>query len=516
MDLVEISKYIFAAVITIYVLVSFTGATIRDDKKRRAIYATQSTTTFIFHLLGYIILFLNNNNDIKYLILYCFEFGLAFATMVVYDVIYPKSSKLLVNNMIFLMSMGYVFIARLNFDQAVRQFIFACIGIGITFFVPMIIKKFKKMRDLGWIYAAVSFTLLLALFFSSRVYGAKINITLGPITIQPSEFVKILFVFFIASMYNKALTWKKLLLTSIAAAAHIVIFIASNDLGAALIFFVAYIMMTFVATRRLVLLLGTTGLGVLGALIAAKTVPHVIKRVVAWRDPWSNIYGSGYQIAYALFSIAAGGWFGVGLTRGRPDTIPFVANDMIFAAISEEMGIIVAIGVLFVSLNCLILIMNIASRCNTLFYRLVAVGFGVTYAFQVFLTVGGVLKIIPLTGVTLPFVSYGGSSLVVSLIMFAIINGMYTMRQDSGESSKPDITYRRREPKVKVSNKNETGLNEDMSEYFKKDDFESDISKEKKGLSSEKSVNDRGKTKYYSPEDFKNIDDYNEFDDSKF
>lgn len=516
MVLVEISKYIFTAVIAVYVLVSFMGASIRNDKKRRWIYATQSTMTFIFHLLGYVILFLNNGNDIKYLVLYCFEFGLAFATIVVYDVIYPKSSKLLVNNMIFLMSVGYVFIARLDFDQAIRQFIFACIGIGITFFVPMVIKKFKKMRDLGWIYAAISFVLLLVLLFSARAYGAKINISLGPITIQPSEFIKLLFVFFIASMYNKALTWKKLLLTTLAAAAQIVMFIASNDLGAALIFFVVYIMMTFVATRRLILFLGTTGLGALGAFLAAKTVPHVMNRITAWKDPWSNIYGSGYQIAYSLFSIAAGGWFGVGLTQGRPDTIPFVANDMIFAAIAEEMGIIVAIGVLFVFLNCLILTMNIASRCNTLFYRLIAVGFGVTMAFQVFLTVGGVLKIIPLTGVTLPFVSYGGSSLICSLFMFAVINGMYTMRQDPNEAEKADITYRRREPKkVEEKIKKDPDLTEDFSEYFK-DGVDINIPDIKTDSSSKKVESDKGHTKFYSPDDFKNIDDYNEFDDSKF
>ena len=274
--------------------------------------------------------------------------------------------------------------------------------------------------------------------------------------------------------------------------------------------------MTFVATRRLILFLGTTGLGALGAFLAAKTVPHVMKRITAWKDPWSNIYGSGYQIAYSLFSIAAGGWFGVGLTQGRPDTIPFVANDMIFAAIAEEMGIIVAIGVLFVFLNCLILTMNIASRCNTLFYRLIAVGFGVTMAFQVFLTVGGVLKIIPLTGVTLPFVSYGGSSLICSLFMFAVINGMYTMRQDPNEAEKADITYRRREPKkAEEKIKKDPDLTEDFSEYFK-DGVDINIPDIKTDSSSKKVESDKGHTKFYSPDDFKNIDDYNEFDDSKF
>lgn len=174
------------------------------------------------------------------------------------------------------------------------------------------------------------------------------------------------------------------------------------------------------------------------------------------------------------------------------------------------MGIIVAIGVLFVFLNCLILTMNIASRCNTLFYRLIAVGFGVTMAFQVFLTVGGVLKIIPLTGVTLPFVSYGGSSLICSLFMFAVINGMYTMRQDPNEAEKADITYRRREhKKVEEKIKKDPDLTEDFSEYFK-DGVDINIPDIKTDSSSKKVESDKGHTNFTCPDDFKNIDDYNE------
>ena len=131
--------------------------------------------------------------------------------------------------------------------------------------------------------------------------------------------------------------------------------------------------------------------------------------------------------------------------------ITIVKKDFMFSAISEEFGLIFSIALFLVCLNNLILMMNIASRCKTLFYRLVAVGLGVTYGVQVFLTVGGAVKFIPMTGVTLPFVSYGGSSILSSLIMFALINGMYNMRQDEGEKKDGK---KQKEPQPKRKEKN--------------------------------------------------------------
>ena len=430
MSFIEISKYLFTGLFAIFTLISYIGATMHNKKTLNGIYGVQTVITIAFLAIGNIVLFTANDNDMKYLTLLGFELALIIVTIVVYDLAYKKASKLLVNNMLFLISVGLVIIARLDYDNVVRQLIFVYAGMVITFFIPMLIKKMRFLRNLGWVYATIGVVLLAIVLVASRVtYGAKISINIGGFTFQPSEFVKILFVFCIASMFNKAITWKQIIITTAIALVHIVILVASNDLGAAIIFFVVYLMMLYVATRKVYFLLGGAGLGFLGAFLAEKAVPHVAKRFEAWKDPWSNIYGSGYQIAYALFSIAAGGWFGTGLTQGSPTTIPFVANDMVFAAITEEMGMISGILLLFICLNCIILIMNIASKCNTLFYRLVAVGLGATYAFQVFLTVGGTIKLIPLTGVTLPFVSYGGSSIISSLIMFAFINGMYNMRQ---------------------------------------------------------------------------------------
>ena len=217
------------------------------------------------------------------------------------------------------------------------------------------------------------------------------------------------------------------------AALHVIILVLSTDLGAALIFFVVYLAMLYIATKNVMY----TGAGLLAGgaagVLAYKLFSHVRKRFVVWRDPWSNIDGSGYQVCQSLFSRGMGSWFGYGFCQGMPDRIPVAEKDFMFSAITEEFGLIFSIALLLVCLNNLILMMNIASRCKTLFYRLVAVGLGVTYGFQVFLTVGGAIKLIPMTGVTLPFVSYGGSSIISSLVMFSLINGMYNMRHDEGE-----------------------------------------------------------------------------------
>jgi cell division protein FtsW (lipid II flippase) len=153
-------------------------------------------------------------------------------------------------------------------------------------------------------------------------------------------------------------------------------------------------------------------------------------RVQIWKDPFADYAGSGYQICQSLFSIAAGGWLGTGLYRGSPGAIPYVEEDFMFSAILEEMGGIFGICLILVCLAVFIMFVNIAMKLESRFYRLAAVGFGAIYATQVFLTIGGGTKLIPMTGVTLPLVSYGGSSLLSTLIMIAIVQGLYMLRSD--------------------------------------------------------------------------------------
>ena len=204
----------------------------------------------------------------------------------------------------------------------------------------------------------------------------------------------------------------------------------SKDLGAALIFFITYLIMLYVATRSPFYLVSGLLCGSAASAAAYRLFSHVRVRVTAWRDPLSVIDKEGYQICQSLFAIGTGGWFGMGLYQGMPKKIPIVEEDFVFAAISEEMGGIFAVCLIMVCASCYLMFLNIAMQIHDQFYKLLALGLGTVYGFQVFLTVGGVTKFIPSTGVTLPFVSYGGSSLLSTFILFAIIQGMYILRED--------------------------------------------------------------------------------------
>ena len=191
--------------------------------------------------------------------------------------------------------------------------------------------------------------------------------------------------------------------------------------------------MLYVATKKPLYLFAGLGSGCLAAVIAYFLFSHVRQRVVAWRDPFSVWETSGYQILQGLFAIGAGGWFGVGLCQGSPELIPFVQQDYMFAAICEELGSLFAICMILVCMSMFLLVVNISLRIKKRFYKLIALGLGTEYAFQVFLTIGGVSKFIPMTGITLPLVSYGGSSVLATIIMLAIIQGLYILREDEDE-----------------------------------------------------------------------------------
>ncbi len=191
--------------------------------------------------------------------------------------------------------------------------------------------------------------------------------------------------------------------------------------------------MLFVATGKWLYLLAGVGGGSLASLLAFQIFDHVKTRVLAWQNPWTDIAGKGYQITQSLFAIGTGGWFGMGLYRGMPKKIPVVEKDFIFSAISEELGAVFALCILFICLGCFLQFMMIASKMQAVFYKLIAFGLGTIYIFQVFLTVGGVTKFIPSTGVTLPLVSYGGSSILSTFIIFGIIQGLYILKRNEEE-----------------------------------------------------------------------------------
>ncbi len=359
--------------------------------------------------------------------------------------VYPKGNRLIINNMCMLLSIGFVILSRLSFEKAIKQFVIVTVSIIAGMVIPYFIHKLKFLKTLTWVYAASGIVALgIVLILGSVTYGSKISYSVAGVTFQPSEFVKIIFVFFLASALYESHDLLRVMLTAVLAGIHVLILVASRDLGSALIFFIVYVLMVFIATNQWAYLLigGAGGCG--AAVLAYHFFTHVQVRVQAWKDPFSCIDDAGYQITQSLFAIGSGGWFGLGLFRGTPDSIPFVEADFVFSAVAEELGISFSMCMILICISCFIMFMNISMRLQDRFYRLIAFGLGVTYIFQVFLTVGGGTKFIPMTGVTLPFISYGGSSVLTTLVMFFIIEGLYIIRQEEGEKRVKKKKRRRR------------------------------------------------------------------------
>ena len=428
----ELSKYFITFFIALYTLECFLVFRFSDEERRSGCYMRQNLLMFLVHFSCFLVICFETGK-VEYLLFYILQQILLFATIVLFRMIYPKGNRLIINNMCMLLSIGFVILSRLSFEKAVKQFFIVTISVITGMIIPYFIHKLKFLKSLTWIYAAVGAAALgIVLILGSTTYGSKISYSIAGVTFQPSEFVKIIFVFFLASALYESHDFLRVVLTTILAGIYVLILVASRDLGSALIFFIVYVMMVFIATGNwLYLLMGCAG-GSGAAVLAYQFFTHVQIRVQAWRDPFSCIDDAGYQITQSLFAIGSGGWFGLGLFRGTPDSIPFVEADFVFSAVAEELGIAFAMCVILICISCFIMFMNISIRLQDKFYQLIAFGLGVTYIFQVFLTIGGGTKFIPMTGVTLPLISYGGSSVLTTLVMFFIIEGLYIIRQEEG------------------------------------------------------------------------------------
>ncbi len=439
--IVQLSKYLMILMITVYTYLCFSIFGYYDPDKKKHCLRKQNVLMFVMHLTAFLVMYLEKK-DTKILALYLMQVTLLGGTILLYSFIYPKVSRLVVNNMCMLLSIGFIMITRLNYDKAAKQYLIAAAGIVLCLVIPIIIRKARFLSEWRILYGIVGIVSLAVVVVVGKVsYGAMLGFTVAGINIQPSELVKIVFVFFVASSFKRSTEFKELVVTTAVAAFHVLILVASKDLGAALIIFVVYLVMLYVATHQPLYILAGLGAGSAGAVVAYHLFTHVKTRVNVWRDPFGTYDKGGYQVAQSLFAIGTGGWFGAGLYQGQPDTIPVSAEDFIFSAISEEMGLIYAMCLILICVSCYVMFLNIAMQLHNLFYKMVALGLGTCYIFQVFLTIGGAIKFIPSTGVTLPLVSYGGSSLISTLIMFAIIQGLYILREDEEE----DIERRKKE-----------------------------------------------------------------------
>lgn len=430
---IELSKYLMILLIAIYTYYNFRFFGVSDEERRNRLCGRQIFAMVLLHALAGVILYLKTE-DVKIAAFFAVLLVFFLAYIYIYRLLYRNVSRILVNNTCMLLSVGFIMMTRLDPEKAMRQFVIVAAAAALTWVIPLVMDRVWQLCEIPWVYGGMGIFLLAAVWILGNTsFGAQLSISVGGFSVQPSEFVKISFVFFVAAMFYRSLEFKNILAVTAAAAAHVMILVLSKDLGSALIFFVTYVLMLFVATSNVWYLLAGTAAGSAAALAAARLFSHVQRRVAAWLDPWSDITGSGYQVAQALFAVGTGGWFGMGLYQGMPGGIPVVEKDFMFAAISEEMGGIFALCVILICLGCFMQFMMIANRMQAAFYKLIAFGLGVVYIVQVFLTIGGVVKFIPSTGVTLPFVSYGGSSILSTFIIFNVIQGLYILKRNEEE-----------------------------------------------------------------------------------
>lgn len=335
-------------------------------------------------------------------------------------------------------SLGLIMIGRLKPALFLTQMRWLLLGLIVYLFLVFLGERF--LRLLSYPYLLGVFCLLLlcsALFFGTEIGGSRNWIVFGPFAVQPSEFGKIVIIMFLAAYLTEhrevltlprhRLLWLKLPVLRFIApllliwGVAILMFVVQRDLGSALLFFGIAVSMTYMATGRksYVALAFAFFLG--AAALSYSFFSHVRVRFNIWLDPWSDPSGSAYQVVQSLFALGSGGVWGAGFAHGHPNLIPEVHTDFIFAAIAEELGLLGSLGVMLVFALFFYRAIRIALACREETRMLLAAGIAVVFLLQAFIIIAGVTKFLPLTGITLPFVSYGGSSMIASFMLLGIL-----------------------------------------------------------------------------------------------
>ncbi len=335
---------------------------------------------------------------------------------------------------------GYVFIARLSTQEAALQAAWTAIGVAAFAVTLLVVRRARDLERYRYTFALIGIGLLvlpLVPHIGEDINGARLWIHVGPLNFQPGEISKLaLAVFFASVLVERAdllseatLRIGRFLFVDprylapivLAWGVSLLIFLAENDLGSSFLFFALFIGMLWIATGRAIYLLLGTGLFAVGAVVALRVIHHAASRVQAWLNPWPHAQTTGYQSIQAWFAIAAGKVFGQGPGQSNAQHIPEASTDYIFAVIADEIGLIGASAILMGFLLMVGSGLRIAIRCDRPFEKLLAAGLSLIIGVQTFVIVGGVTRLIPLTGITLPFVSYGGSSLIANYILLAIL-----------------------------------------------------------------------------------------------
>lgn len=352
----------------------------------------------------------------------------------------PEADPTLLPLAALLTGFGFMLISRLDEDLARVQALWAAVGVGAFVTTLAVVRRVRTLERYRYTFLLLGvFALILPSFpgIGKEINGARLWVGIGPLNFQPGEAAKVLLVVFFAAY----LVDKRELLTSgtrrlgrlalpdpkylgpllLAWGASVVIMVRQKDLGSSLLFFAVFAAMLYIATERASYLVVGLGLFVAGAGIAYQLFTHVQERVSTWQDPWPVADDEGFQLVQSMFAFGSGGFAGTGLGLGNPTTIPNVETDFVFSAVGEELGLIGGVALLTAVLLMCGSGFRIAVQSDRPFSKLFAAGLTTIIGLQTFVIVGGVTRVIPLTGVTLPFVSYGGSSLVANFVIVALL-----------------------------------------------------------------------------------------------
>ncbi len=345
-----------------------------------------------------------------------------------------------------LSSVGIIMQSRINQDNGIRQMKLYLIGV-IFYFIALIVYKFlhKFLNRLTLIYWGVSILLFITtLLIGKEINGAKSWIILAGISIQPSEFIRILFVLSLAAVFTKNRSKKKegkitqlernkaknapLLFAAAIAFSNAMCLFLQREWGIALLFFAIYIAFLYIYGENKLFFAANILLVILAAFVGVKYMSHIQTRVSAWLDPFADVDNKGYQIVRSLYAISEGGFGGSGIGAGSPYLIPVVSSDFIFSAICEEMGVLGGVAILMLYFLLVYRGFKISLSSTNEFNKAVAMGLSVMLGIQTFIIIGGVTKLIPLTGITLPFISFGGSSMITTFIVMGMLQAISSIK----------------------------------------------------------------------------------------
>lgn len=342
---------------------------------------------------------------------------------------YPNGDKFILTFSCLLVVIGIAMLYRINPKVAEKQLMWFLLSIVIYIIILKLFpdfRKFSKYKNVYMIFILIFMPM--ALIIGTEVFGAKNWVIIGPVSFQPSEFGKIALVLYLSAALKeyKAGNNSKSNIKHLIQPALIVMFslgcmVLQRDLGSALMFFGISITMLYIATGNKLYIITCLILSAIGSFVSYNIFGHVRQRVEIWRNPWAYAQDQGYQIVQGLYSISSGGMFGSGLGQGYPGFVPVNTTDYIFAIICEEFGMVFGIGIMIVYFLLFYRCIRTAFVTDDEFLQLNAVGFSAMIACQILVIIGGIFAIIPLTGIALPLLSYGGSSMLTMFFALGIL-----------------------------------------------------------------------------------------------